>query len=617
MRNNQSDDLKERYQSQVDMLSSNLRTLKGKGRLFITLELIGFCFALLMFVLYCINDFRWPYLLAAVVGLAVYLGVRRMDILNDKAMRNMAKRRIVYSHELSYLRRDYTVFDDGARYIDPRHAYTYDMDVFGRNSLFNRICRTVTTGGSDALASMLSTLSASADEVRAKREAIDELARDEVWRTEFLARGQRLTRDGKEDRAKISSENIMEAIRQVNVMRIPSFFSGTAALVTVILVIVGFFLTVILSIFTSLPAAVPVMWAVLQLFIVLSIAARPLRTMMQKLGTLHDQMQGYISLIRHINAAEFSSLELRSIRATLFSNGSDALSSFNQLSDILARLDRRANILGLVVFNILFLSDFLLVRRFVRWQTMYVNRMGEWVSAVSRIDAFASMAVLKYNHEEAVGAELTEADGIVLEAEELCHPFLGAAAVSNDFTVLDGNFYIITGANMAGKSTFLRSVGVNYILALCGMPVFADRMRVSVFNLFSSMRTSDDLSHGISYFNAELLRLRQLIDSCRHSRHTLIILDEILKGTNSLDKLNGSRLFLEEIAKMPVSGIIATHDLELSRMEEEHPSRFHNYCFEIQLGADITYSYKITLGVARNQNATYLLKRMMGIEERS
>ena len=164
---------------------------------------------------------------------------------------------------------------------------------------------------------------------------------------------------------------------------------------------------------------------------------------------------------------------------------------------------------------------------------------------------------------------------------------------------------------MAGKSTFLRAVGTNYILAMCGMPVCAKGMTVSIFSLFSSMRTTDDLTRGISYFKAELLRLQQLIDYCKQNKKTLIILDEILRGTNSLDKLNGSKLFLKHIAQLPVSGIIATHDLELSRMEDSDPERFHNYCFEIQLSDIITYSYKISKGVARNQNATFLLNKML------
>ena len=255
-------------------------------------------------------------------------------------------------------------------------------------------------------------------------------------------------------------------------------------------------------------------------------------------------------------------------------------------------------------------------------------KMEEWMHIISEMDAMVSMADFRYNHPEAEEAEfILGSPEIVFEGKNLYHPFLGAKAVKNDFTIKDDNYYIITGANMAGKSTFLRSLGVNYILAMAGMPVFADQLKISRFRLFSSMRTTDDLTHGISYFNAELIRLEELLKFCRESAEgkcckesgkdnkeplrTLIILDEILKGTNSLDKLNGSRKFLEAIAKQPVSGIIATHDLELSKMENDASGQFHNYCFEIDLGTDVTYTYKIQKGVARNQNATFLLNKIL------
>lgn len=249
--------------------------------------------------------------------------------------------------------------------------------------------------------------------------------------------------------------------------------------------------------------------------------------------------------------------------------------------------------------------------------------MEQWMHIISEIDAMVSMADYRYNHPEANDPEFIEIPEIMFEAKNLYHPFLGVKAVKNDFCIQDDNYYIITGANMAGKSTFLRSIGVNYILAMAGMPIFADSLKISRFRMFSSMRTTDDLTHGISYFNAELIRLEELLRFCKessegcgnnmHSRklRTLIILDEILKGKNSLDKLNGSRRFLEAIAKQPVSGIIATHDMELSKMEVEPSGKFHNYCFEIDLGTDVTYTYKIQKGVARNQNATFLLNKIL------
>ena len=206
---------------------------------------------------------------------------------------------------------------------------------------------------------------------------------------------------------------------------------------------------------------------------------------------------------------------------------------------------------------------------------------------------------------------MVESDRLVYEGKGLWHPFLGARAVRNDFKLADRHYYIITGANMAGKSTFLRTLGINYILAINGLPVFADELTVSRFSLFTSMRTSDSLTQGISYFDAELLRLEQLLDFCKQHAPVLIILDEILKGTNSADKLNGSRLFLEHVYHQNVTGVIATHDLELSKMADKYPDRIHNYCFEIALADDVTYSYKIAPGTSHNQNATFLLKQML------
>lgn len=284
---------------------------------------------------------------------------------------------------------------------------------------------------------------------------------------------------------------------------------------------------------------------------------------------------------------------------------------FARLSALLDGLDKRGNIMGLVLVDVLGLYDLLLLRRFLRWVETDRWEMEAWMARVVQMDQDVTVATFLYNHPATCWPEVTGEPGVRMEAEGLYHPFLGERAVRNDFRIDDRHFYIITGANMAGKSTFLRAVGVNYVLGRVGMPVFARRLRVSRFRLFSSMRTSDDLAHGISYFNAELLRLQQLKD-CLRGEPTLLILDEILKGTNSLDKLNGSRMFLDYVSRQPVSGIVATHDLELSKLES---ARFHNYCFEIDLGTRVTYSYRITPGVARNQNATFLLRQILGEAE--
>lgn len=605
------DNRQEFYSRQVESLSAMIQRLKRKGRTYVAMELVTFCLAVLAFVFFCLRGLPVGLLCLAVAFMAAYVVARRADVRNSETTDMLRRRRQVYEKELSYLRGDYSCFGSGSRYIDSSHAFTYDMDVFGRDSLFNRINRTVTTGGSDFLASSFQSLLKDKAEIEARRRAIAELAGMESWRTEFLALGQRLASDTKKKGEAIDTAMINRVVSEISAMNIAPQAGSILALVVAWAAIAGFIAVMVLAIVGIVPSSLAVMWGVVQMFLVIALNMRSLRQISRAVEKLHAHLHDYIGLIRHIGNAEFESECLRDLRNRLTSDGDGALTSFGELSDILKSLDRRGNFIGLILFNMFALSDFFLVRRFLRWQRHYMERIADWTGCVSQIDALVSMTVYSYNEQQAVAAEVVEADGVVYEAKGIYHPFLGAKAVRNDFTIDDGNYYIVTGANMAGKSTFLRSIGVNYILAMNGMPVFAESLRVSVFNLFSSMRTADDLSRGISYFNAELLRLRQLIESCKHAARTLIILDEILKGTNSLDKLNGSRLFLQEISRLPVSGIIATHDLELSKMEDDAPSRFHNWCFEIELGGNITYTYKITPGVARNQNATYLLKKII------
>ena len=423
---------------------------------------------------------------------------------------------------------------------------------------------------------------------------------------------------------KIDSAAVVDAMQKVSKMEVPAWFGSPVSLVIGWMMIIGVIGSVILSIFDMVSVDIALWWVMAQYMVVFFVCKQTLDKIDSNGGKLRHQLIAYAQILQLINRRNFHSELGKEMQNSL----ADALPSFAQLEKILKGYDRRGNFLGLFFTDAFMLSDFFLVRSFLKWKNTYMVKMEEWMHIISEMDAMVSMADFRYNHPEAEEAEFVSGSPkIVFEGKNLYHPFLGAKAVKNDFTIKDDNYYIITGANMAGKSTFLRSLGVNYILAMAGMPVFADQLKISRFRLFSSMRTTDDLTHGISYFNAELIRLEELLKFCKESAEgmfckesiagnkeslrTLIILDEILKGTNSLDKLNGSRKFLEAISKQPVSGIIATHDLELSKMENDASGKFHNYCFEIDLGTDVTYTYKIQKGVARNQNATFLLNKIL------
>ncbi len=580
------------YTEKERQLAGEIAQLKQKSRLFVAGQIVFFLLFLAFLVLYTLVSWGVLPLVLSAVSLALYALVRLMDVKNDEQVHRFSNLRKVYLHELSYLKGDFSCFDDGERYVDAHHPFTFDLDVFGKDSLFQRINRTVTTGGSDWLAAQLSSVANRS----ARADAVDELAVMEPWRATFMALGA----DGR-----IDSALIRQALQEIKSLQIPTFAAKRWTFVLAWLLIVGLFAAVVASVAGLVNAQLPLWWGILHFFGVFFVCSGACKVISKVVDKLHAQLQVYVKLIRKVSeTTTFTTPQNASIVNVL----QGARQSFDQLNDILNGLDRRGNILGLFLMDALFLSDYFLVRRFLRWQRQYLGQVPVWIDAISEMDGLVSMATFRYNEPQAGRAEVAASEEMVYEAVGLYHPFLGAKAVRNDFTLQHRHYYIITGANMAGKSTFLRALGINYILAMNGMPVFATSLRVSAYSLFSSMRTTDDLAHGISYFNAELLRLKQLLTACQHNAQTLIILDEILKGTNSADKLNGSRLFLQAVSALPVTGVIATHDLELSKMEGE---RFHNYCFEIALGQDVTYSYKITPGVARNQNATFLLRDIL------
>lgn len=620
--------IKENYQQYVSRYASEVAALKRKNTGFITGELLAFGGILAFLICYFAMDGDTQnYLMGAALCLIAYLGIRRLDDKNKEKIEHLSALLKVYQDEIKAWEGDFSPFETGNCYQNPQHPYSFDLDVFGKSSLFNRICRTITSGGSEALARNLTRETPlNMEDIKRRRDLQKELAGEgENWRMEFLALGEKnrsQTVNGK--MKKIDSAAVVDAMQKVSKMEVPAWFGSLVSFVIGWLLIIGVIGSVILSICDMVSVNFALWWVLVQYMVVFFVCKQTLDKIDSNGGKLRHQLIAYAQILQLINRRNFHSELGKEMQDSL----ADALPSFAQLEKILKGYDRRGNFLGLFFTDAFMLSDFFLVRSFLKWKNTYMVKMEEWMHIISEMDAMVSMANFRYNHPEAEEAEFVSGkQGIVFEGKNLYHPFLGAKAVKNDFTIKDGNYYIITGANMAGKSTFLRSLGVNYILAMAGMPVFADQLKISRFRLFSSMRTTDDLTHGISYFNAELIRLEELLKFCRESAEgkcckesgegnkeslrTLIILDEILKGTNSLDKLNGSRKFLEAIAKQPVSGIIATHDLELSKMENDASGQFHNYCFEIDLGTDVTYTYKIQKGVARNQNATFLLNKIL------
>lgn len=580
------------YRERIKSAEQENSALKKKGRYLLLVKL--FCFVravMLCFSLY--NDASLYDGIALGVYIVLYVGAYIYDErVRKKTERNM---RIIAlcNNEIKYLNGDYSAFEMGREYTDQEHEFSFDLDLFGEKSLFNRINRTITKRGSDKLAERLTNLTLEKEEVERRQDAICELSKDFQWRIDFLT-------NNKLGNA-FESLSEYESKSKQSTSSIKVILSYVSVLATLTVLVLASFGLVEWGAFTIM--------FLFQLFVSV-LAGKSSNKVGSQTNKLHKEFANCVKILRDIERTEWNSEKLRNIKSELFGKDADSITAFNELSRILNLFDQRSNAIMFLLLNGLFLFDIMLARKFYQWKDKYLSHVGQWIDSIAEVDVFVSFATYSFNNPSNVKAEIMpNGSEIIIDAKDVYHPFLSKSkAVANDFKITRKSISIVTGANMAGKSTMLRTVGLTYIIANNGMPVCATSFKCSVVSLFSSMRTTDNISKDISYFNAELIRLKKLINYVKNNAHTLIILDEILKGTNSKDKLKGSVMFLNEISKHSVSAIIATHDLELSKLEDERPDIYKNYCFEIELAQEINYSYKIQRGVARNLNASYLLE---------
>lgn len=583
------------YKEKIRSLQDNVNRLQRISRMYVYAKLAFFALTAWLVWHYFSAQHTLSLWIAAAC-FAVYVAVCMLDhrcrLRADRLMRMIR----VCTDELACLDGNYTPFADGAVYADIAHDYSYDLDIFGAGSLFNRICRTVTRSGSDRLAAMLAGPCTDRQNIEERQKAVTEIAAMADWRIRFLSN---LPISGKG--ISVPSHAVSGTLRNAIINSPLPYITRTLAALSFVLGAAGW-----------LP------WGCFFIVFTVQLAlAGCLSGVMKKsvagVERMHSESSEYLSLLHDIADAPFRSALAVRIKANLFGCEPSATDAFRSLDEIMKMFDWRNNVVVYILFNGVMLFDAMLIRRLAWWSGTYHGHVRQWIGCIAEIDALCSLATYACNNPDNVPAViLPEGSNVVIDAVDVYHPFLSRdKAVANSFMLKKNNVAIVTGANMAGKSTFLRTLGVTYVLACCGVPVCARSFSFSIVSLFSGMRTADDLANDISYFKAEILRLRRLVRHVRQHDFTFVILDEILKGTNSHDKLNGSVFFLREMARWNVAAVVATHDIELSRLEQEAPEVYHNYCFEIERADDIRYTYKLHPGVVRNLNASYLLARMM------
>ena len=506
----------------------------------------------------------------------------------------------IIQEELQALSGDYSSFEDGKEYVNPEHPYSFDLDIFGRRSLFQSINRTCTFFGKVRLAEWLQNHLHEKTSIEKRQEMIREISEHTLFREQFRVAG--LVHHGQSSDAEKIQAWSQSPAQYLHAGWVKAFIWGVPVINSLLLI-------------TSLAGWTSFSWLGLSfgIFLVLSFGIIKRATYIQETyGKQLKSLNGYARLIALAKAEDWKSAGMQELMERFNLNGQSPIQALQQLSKELDRLDLRNNQFLYVLLEGSIFFQLQEIVRIERWKARYGQHISKWLETVGELDALCSLGTFAYNHPQYTYPELTEKPFCFL-ATQMGHPLMPVSqCVKNDATIPSRPFFlIITGANMAGKSTYLRTIGVNYLLACIGAPVCCERLKLHPNQLITSLRTSDSLSDNESYFFAELKRLKRIIDLLNQGQQLFIILDEILKGTNSMDKQKGSFDLIRQFMQLKANGIIATHDLLLGSLIKQFPEEIRNYCFEADIKEnELTFSYKLREGVAQNMNACFLMKKM-------
>ena len=497
--------------------------------------------------------------------------------------------------ELSCLNHDYHSLPNGSDHANTAHAWSHDLDLFGTGSLFQYLNRTSTPKGDNLLAAMLCEEPGSVSAIHQRQQLVEELKERIDFRQEFTARG-RLVEEKAEDFGDIS-----DWLNSRAYIRDHRWLFYLAILISMLTVT-----TLIRWIFDP-----SMFWFLLLIFAFNLLMLSPflLRTNRYQalISKKHALLEGYAKLLKIIASQSFEHPELSSRRL----QAQKGMKEVRHLSRLLNAFDQRLSMVLGVIINGFFLFDFIMMHLLERWKEHNQQEILEWIELCGWTDAMVSLSGFAWNHPDFVLPRVGE-EQQAIEFSQLGHPLIpGEKRVNNDISIDSEKVVVITGANMAGKSTYLRSLGVNMVLAYMGCPVCAQRFDFGYMGLYSSMRTADSLKDEESYFLAEIRKLQLIVNRMEKGLPLMILLDEVLKGTNTTDKKRGSVGLIERSLNYPIRCFIATHDLSLGELEEKHKGEVVNFCFESYIkDMELSFDYTMRKGIATNMNAYFLMKQM-------
>ncbi len=588
------------YQAKREEVLTGLSAIKKQNDLFVLLRPLLFLVAVGFSLAYSFGSAKPGYLLGIGLPIIIFIWMvtkherikaqlnywESLVRINDNAICRLEGRWVEFPNA-------------GERFINPEHRYSSDLDIFGQASLFQYINAATSLVGEERLAQMLSS-PAGLPEIEQRQQALQELSSRLDWRQHFQATGMLDSGKKTGDLKKLlawAEEKLIFTNKYTSLLLI-------TPVITLILAVLGYF--------HFIPRYVWAFPFAVQIFIVI-LTEKTARQAFVKTGNTVNEIKRYSVLLSCIETENFTAPLLNDLRKKLYRGGDTPSKQIKQLFTIVERFNMRYSSLHPII-NIGLLWDLQTVIKLQKWKSISGRLLRTWIEVIAEFEALSSLAGLVYDHPGWVMPEIDDAKP-TLKAVALGHPLIkDEMRVCNDVNLSGpGTVLLITGSNMSGKSTLLRTVGINLVLACAGAPVCAGQFRCSLIDVYSSIHINDNLEKNISNFYAELLRIKLIVDAARAGKSMIFLIDEIFKGTNSKDRILGAQAVIKSLHGLGAIGLVSTHDLELSRLEDEIPL-IKNYHFTDKIsGQEITFDYHLKSGVSKSTNALALMK-IIGIE---
>ena len=594
--------IKQNYEERFHRFQKKADELAKKSKQWSLVRLMFFLVSLGL-IIYCFNLYGakigFLALFAFIISFAIF--VKQHDKLNAKQLyfANLAD---INQKEIKVLNYDWEGMDDGEEFFKLPHPYLNDLDIFGKASIYQYTSRAATAMGKRTLANWL-TKAADKKTVESRQTAVAELKDKLDWRQDLQAKAM-YVEDSEQDISAVSAWLKRDFfIINNNILKTAIYALPLTMLLALILYFLGF-----------VAGSVPLIIWFLNLAMI-KYTNLEVTEMIDLTAKRAKQIQIYQEIVASVEEKTWQSEKMNELQKILTKGEGSAAENIRQLAALSANLNIRTNALAYLLFNTFFLWELYYCMQLENWKQKLQNDLDKWFQVIGETEALSSLACLYHNNDDWTFPSLqNENEGFCLAATAVGHPLLKAKTRVCNNVEIDRNekIMLITGSNMAGKSTFLRTLGVNMVLALAGSVVCAKKMHTSVVTVYSSMRTIDSLQDSESSFYAELKRLKNIIDAVENKNEKVFfLLDEILKGTNSNDRTSGSIALIHQLLRHKGVGIVATHDLALCDLAEKSNGNIENWCFEVAIKNDnMIFDYTIKEGVCQSMNATLLMQKM-------